>query len=169
MVCAALRASPGWNEHQVRQYDLAEMNVKPCRGCFACWIATPGVCPQRDEAAEVLKGVIHGDALVFVTPITFGGYSRHLKKGLDRILPILLPFFRNVNGETHHYMRYDFHPHCRFIGIQNRPNEEAAALFTELAHRNALNLLDPGFKVTILDRNQSSEQVTRTVHEMGVQ
>jgi len=43
----------------------------------------------------------------FLTPITFGGYSSSLKKnGGSSKIQNVLPFFQQVNGETHHQKRY---------------------------------------------------------------
>ena len=35
-----------------------------------------------------------------------GGYSSELKNAVDHLIPNILPFFANVDGETHHKPRY---------------------------------------------------------------
>jgi len=49
-------------------------------GCFGCWNKTPGTCVMKDDSAKIAKAVVNSDLLIFLTPITFGGYSSELKK-----------------------------------------------------------------------------------------
>jgi multimeric flavodoxin WrbA len=30
-------------------FDLTSMSIEPCRGCFICWVKTPGRCVTRDD------------------------------------------------------------------------------------------------------------------------
>ncbi|MCK5309215.1 MAG: flavodoxin family protein, partial [Thermoplasmata archaeon] len=103
----------GW---QVETLLLHEMNIAPCLGCFGCWIKTPGICVINDDGRIIPEKIVQSDLMVFLTSITFGGYSSELKKALDRAIPMLLPFFRKVNGETHHVMRYEKYPKLLVIG-----------------------------------------------------
>jgi len=91
----------GW---QVDSLHLHEMDIAPCLGYFGCWVKTPGICVINDSGRAIPKKIVQSDLMIFLTPITFGGYSPELKKALDRSIPILLPFFKKVYGETHHVM-----------------------------------------------------------------
>jgi hypothetical protein len=127
----------------VDPWVLRDEEVAPCSGCFGCWIKTPGVCVGRDAGRSVAARIMSSDLLVLLTPVTFGGYSSQLKKGLDHIIPILLPHFRKVDGETHHVMRYARYPDLLAVGVVTDvaadPNAEAET-FRALVARNALNL-----------------------------
>ena len=46
------------------------------------------------------------DLVMFLTPVTFGGYSYHSQEGPGPVDLLLLPFFRKVHGEVHHARRY---------------------------------------------------------------
>lgn len=80
--------------------------VKPCVGCFTCWIKTPGKCVVKDRCADIPQKLSECNELVLVSPIVYGGYSAAVKAVIDRSIPYILPYFRIVNGEMHHKMRY---------------------------------------------------------------
>ncbi len=109
-------------------------------GCFVCWIKTPGICVRDDIARKVARDVVQSDVLIYITPVTFGGYSSELKKALDRNIPIILPFFQKIKGEIHHKARYDHYPNLLVIGYLDKPNPEYEETFNFLVGRNALNM-----------------------------
>ncbi len=127
----------GWN---VTAFDLDSMTIKPCSGCFACWLKHPGACAIKDDAEAVLKAHIESDVLAWITPITFGGYSSALKKALDRLIPSVLPFFHKVHDEIHHPQRYERLRRLLVIGTLARADNEAEMIFHNLARRNAINM-----------------------------
>ena len=63
------------------------------------------VRPPRRRAHR-RRALVHSDLVVFLTPVTFGGYSSELKKALDHVIPILQPFMQKRGGETRHPQRY---------------------------------------------------------------
>jgi multimeric flavodoxin WrbA len=127
----------GWN---VTAYDLDGLNIKPCRGCFACWLKHPGTCAIKDDEELILKAMAGSDVQVWITPVTFGGYSAALKKSLDRCIPISLPFFTKRQGEVHHPLRYEKRPSLLALGAGHSPDAEAERIFHGLVRRNAINL-----------------------------
>ncbi len=130
-------ASAGYN---AIPYILREEKIAPCMGCFVCWIKTPGICVMDDAARRIAQDVVQSDVLIYITPVTFGGYSSELKKALDRNIPIILPFFQKIKGEIHHKARYDHYPNLLVIGYLDKPNPEYEETFNFLAERNALNM-----------------------------
>ncbi|HVP91938.1 MAG TPA: flavodoxin family protein [Terriglobales bacterium] len=131
--------SLGWT---VKVFDLDRMTVKPCLGCFACWVKHPGTCAIQDDEEQYIRALVASDAQVWITPITFGGYSAALKKALDRSIPILLPFFIKTQGEIHHPQRYDKRRKLLAIGTLPGPDAGAEQTFRALVQRNAINM-DP--------------------------
>ena len=129
--------SLGWT---VKVFDLEAMNIKPCRGCFACWLKHPGTCAIQDDEEEILKAMASQDVALWISPVTFGGYASTLKKALDRAIPILLPFFIVMHGEIHHPQRYPRARRLLAVGTLEASNAEAERIFTTLVKRNALNL-----------------------------
>jgi hypothetical protein len=83
--------------------------LKPCLGCFGCWVKTPGLCvikADAAEAAEDLRDFLRADLVLLGGATPYGCYSPPIKAALDRILPSLLPYFRRFRGEMHHVPRY---------------------------------------------------------------
>jgi multimeric flavodoxin WrbA len=127
----------GWDPSTV---VLRERRLAPCVGCFDCWLATPGVCRQKDEGPDISRLYQAADVILILTPVTFGGYSSAAKRLLDRMLPTLLPFFHVVHGEVHHELRYRRNPVWLTVGVLPAAGrEEAEELFRRLFRRNALN------------------------------
>ena len=48
---------------------LHEKTIKPCLGCFKCWVQTPGICIIDDYGREVAKKMIQTDNLLYLTSI----------------------------------------------------------------------------------------------------
>jgi multimeric flavodoxin WrbA len=124
----------------VAPFELDDMIIKACRGCFACWLKHPGTCAVRDDEEKYLRALIESDVSVWITPVTFGGYSSTLKKALDRSIPILLPFFIKTHGEIHHPQRYKKRRKLLAVGTLPTDDAEAEKIFRDLVHRNALNM-----------------------------
>lgn len=126
--------------HDVTAFALDGLDIKPCRGCFACWVKHPGTCAIADDEEPVLQAMASADVLVWVTPVTFGGYAPALKKALDRFIPNILPFFVIRSGEVHHPPRYERRRSLLVLGTRPAPDAEAERIFHSLVGRNALNL-----------------------------
>ncbi len=165
MLCEALRAK-GWD---TETKPLAQMRVGPCVGCFNCWFKTPGECGIQDDGREVARAVANCDALVFLSPVTFGGYSSRLKLAVDRLIPTISPLFEKVGGEMHHKLRYPAHSFLA-VGWQSEPDADSATVFARLAARNALNMHAPAAGSTVLHGGQSPQerqaQVTRLIESL---
>lgn len=127
-------------ECEVTCYRLRDVDISPCLGCFGCWVKTPGVCVIDDAARGIAERIIGSDLLVYLTPITFGGYSSQLKKAVDRTIPLLLPLFKRIRGEVHHVPRYDRFPALVAFGVLPGGDPDLEDLFEALVHRNAVNM-----------------------------
>jgi len=137
---AAVMAKMKALDWEAKAFALAGMDIKACRGCFSCWVKTPGRCIIEDDQESILRAMAVSDLVIWLTPITFGGYSPELKKALDRIIPIILPFFNKVQGETRHPLRYAFRRRLLAIGTQKREDAGSEDIFRRLVKRNALNM-----------------------------
>jgi len=157
---------------EVHDLVLRDIEIAACMGCFGCWVQTPGVCLIDDDAREVTRKIIGSDLVVYVTPITFGGYSSDLKKALDRSIGLISPFFTRINGEVHHRKRYVQAAKLLGVGIQNKPDEESELIFKTLIGRNAINMHNPAHAACVLYENQSDPEIQvvlqRALSELGV-
>ncbi len=152
----------GWH---VTDLVLREIDIAPCLGCFGCWIKTPGVCVIDDAGRDVARQMVHSDLLVYLTPLTFGGYSSELKKALDRSIPNISPFFRLVKGEVHHVKRYARYPRMVGIGVcsRGRANPDEEELFETLVHRNAINLHAPADGACVISVTEDDDVKLRRI------
>jgi len=136
---------------EIRGYAMRDVPLAHCQGCFECWTTTPGLCKTEGDAGrEIATALIESDLLVILTPVTFGGYSSEIKKVMDRIICLVLPFFRRVDGEVHHSRRYPRYPAVAAIGVLGAPDEEQARIFRSLVERNARNMDSPVTAVCVL-------------------
>lgn len=70
---------------QVEEVRLADLEVAPCRACYACFKA--GACVQRDDMAALLDRIAAADVLAVATPTYFLTMCGQLKVMIDRLLP----------------------------------------------------------------------------------
>ena len=136
----ALRAqleARGWDVEDVL---LREKEIGNCAGDFFCWIRSPGICNIDDDNRAIAEGIVASDLVVYLTPVTFGGYSSTLKRIVDHQIQNIAPFFTTIEGETHHKRRYRKNPDLLAVGWMGEPDERVVAIFENLVQRNALNL-----------------------------
>jgi multimeric flavodoxin WrbA len=164
----ALQAQ-GWT---VETRRLENMQIHPCSGCFTCWLKTPGECVHKDDGREFVKTLVHSDVIIYLTPVSFGGYSSLLKTAVDRIIPFVSPLFKVVKGEMRHLKRYPNQPRFLAIGWQREPDQEAAIVFTQLVDRNALNMRPPAYASLVLNsgqtRDEQQAQIAQVVRRIEV-
>ncbi|CAK8712193.1 hypothetical protein GMJAKD_01440 [Candidatus Electrothrix aarhusensis] len=151
---------------RVQTFTLRDIKFNHCIGCFNCWLKTPGRCIYNDAAADILQAIVNSNTLVFFTPIVFGGYSSELKKILDRCLPILLPFFQKIYGETHHPPRYPSSPRIIGTGVQITPQEEQSNCFKILVGRNAINFHSQHYAAEVVSSMDSPKTLRSRFHAM---
>ena len=153
-------ATSGWI---VDRIQLRAVFIAPCKGCFDCWVKTPGLCPTRDGAGGVTRALACSDLVVLLSPITFGGYSSELKKALDRSIGIVSPFFTRIEGEVHHKARYARYPALLGIGVSDDCDPEEMQIFVRLVGRNAINFHAPAHAVCVVSRDDSPEQMRAAI------
>lgn len=79
--------------------------IRPCTGCFCCWLKTPGRCVIRDGFEHMGALLSEADELLIISRCSFGGFSPFVKNVMDRSIGYLLPYFRIIQGEMHHRIR----------------------------------------------------------------
>lgn len=94
----------------VNHYQLREMNIRNCTGCWACWWKTPGICAINDDMDRIFAAIMASDFLIFASPIMRGFTSSLLKRMTDRLVTLLHPYIILINGECHHRKRYERYP-----------------------------------------------------------
>jgi multimeric flavodoxin WrbA len=148
--------SRGWEIEHVR---LCETKIGNCAGDFFCWIRNPGLCNVNDANRLIAASIANSQLMVYLTPITFGGYSSALKKMVDHQIQNILPFFAQVNGETHHQKRYPSYPDFLAIGWMDQPDAQSESIFRHLTYRNALNFYAKKFVTGVVLANQNESEI----------
>lgn len=121
-------------------FDLRNIRINYCCGCWNCWFKTPGKCIHEDEMPQLLRGIIHSDLTLFISPIKMGFVSSDVKKITDKLIPLVLPYIEIVKGECHHVKRYDKYPKLGLILVDKERNQEGYRIITNIYQRFAINL-----------------------------
>lgn len=118
----------------------ASQRVKPCVGCFGCWVKTPGKCVIMDRDSDFAVTMPYVREIVVISQLVFGGLSPNVKAVFDRSIGFILPFFCNVNGEMHHKQRYAKRPNLRYMFYADVISENEKVTAQKLVKANAVNL-----------------------------
>lgn len=153
----------GWD---TTNYTLRDHHIKHCIGCFECWTKTPGECIINNDHRHIAAQTVQSDLVMIISPVTFGGYSSETKKMLDHLIPLILPFFQRINGETHHQARYDRYPAMLGIGIQQKPNPTQADIFRKLVHANGINMHSSFVHADVWLADRSLDQIETSIGAM---
>ena len=146
----------GW---KVEHFNLCERKIGNCAGDFFCWIRTPGVCNVNDDNRLIAEALATCDLLVYLTPITFGGYSATLKRMVDHQIQNVSPFFAMIEGETHHAKRYKKNPDLLAVGWMVAPDTQSESIFRHLVQRNAINFYTKTYVSGVVLAGQSDGQI----------
>ena len=76
----------------IDELHVASMNIAACKGCFACWQKTPGICCIKDDMQTVIEKLIDADLILWSFPLYYFNVPAILKNLIDRQLPMSLPF-----------------------------------------------------------------------------
>ena len=80
-----------------------QMDIAPCKGCFACWTKNPGKCALEDAMGDVLDRLQRVDTVVFATPVYHYTMSEGMKRLVERTMPLLEPKVRpGPDGRARH-------------------------------------------------------------------
>ena len=143
-----LKQKTDLSNRQFHFFDLAELSMQACYGCFGCWIKTPGKCVFRDDIENIMKEEINSSRVLYLCPVTWGSYSPLLKIFKDRSIGMALPFFEIYRGETHHPKRYKNYPEPLLAGYGTDLEDDECELFRKTGenlndniHKGNLNTL----------------------------
>lgn len=94
----------------IDELHVTSMNIAACKGCFACWQKTPGICCIKDDMQTVIEKLIDADLILWSFPLYYFNVPAILKNLIDRQLPMSLPFMSSKQdgyGSGIHDSRYD--------------------------------------------------------------
>ncbi|MFH1716092.1 MAG: flavodoxin family protein [Planctomycetota bacterium] len=126
---------------EVENIFLAKKKINPCRGCFACWFKTPGVCVIKDDMAELIEKFVNSDVVVFATPVYVDNVTGIMKNFMDRIIPAADPHFeKDEGGECVHMTKSDKVPELVVISNCGFPEQSHFQVLELLFRRIARNM-----------------------------
>ena len=97
-------------EISIEELHVASMNIDACKGCFACWKKTPGICCIKDDMKTVIDKQLEADIILWSFPLYYFSVPGILKNLIDRQLPMSLPFMSSREdeyGSGSHDSRYN--------------------------------------------------------------
>lgn len=152
--------------YKVESLLVRDLNIESCVGCFGCWLKTPGVCEIDDDGKNIPEAIIKSDLVVYLTPVVFGGPSSELKKVMDRIIPLILPFFKKIKGEIHHAPRYNKYPNIISLGVLPQRDDDSENIFKKLINRNALNWYSPHYVGDVLHLTSPEAEMMSKINNL---
>jgi multimeric flavodoxin WrbA len=125
----------------VEEISVGQGEIAYCKGCFGCWMKTPGECVIKDSIGEINRVSINADAVFYLSPVVFGQFSPNITNIINRWLPNMLPFFtKRQNGSTMHPPRYKCYPAHVMLGYGDALTDEDAQLFMDINHKHRSNV-----------------------------
>jgi multimeric flavodoxin WrbA len=143
-------------------FRLKDMNIHPCRSCGACGFKSPGKCIIDDDIHGIMRGIAKSKTYIMLTPVSFGGYSAQLKKVVDRMMPMGMPYYIVKDGHMLHPMRYG-DKSLIVIGLAEENLQGQDENFRLLVARNAMNMMFSCHKTLIFKPSDSM-----TIIESGI-
>lgn len=86
----------------VHVVHLAKHKVHHCTGELACWLKTPGRCIHNDDMNDLMPLFNEAEGIVCATPVYVDGMTGLMKNFLDRLVPLVHPFFEMRDGHMRH-------------------------------------------------------------------
>jgi len=109
---------------EVETVVLREKIIKHCKGCFTCWIKTPGTCIHKDDmTTELFPKWRESDLVVYATPLYNYAMTAMLKAFIERTLPAAQPFFEIHEGRMFHPLRHKT-PAVVMLSVSGMPDED---------------------------------------------
>jgi putative NADPH-quinone reductase/putative sterol carrier protein len=81
---------------------VRDLTINPCRGCYTCWLKTPGRCIHKDDMDAILDKIEKANLIVYAFPLYYYNMPGIVKNLLDRQLPLVKPQLIERNGVTGH-------------------------------------------------------------------
>jgi multimeric flavodoxin WrbA len=158
-----MSAALGREGHDISSIELRAVSMLKCKGCFGCWVKTPGKCVSNDASCDISREVMRSDAVIFASPIIMGFVSPLLKNANDKLIQNLLPYVDIVQGEIHHAGRYRRYPSFGLLlGVGEDADEEDVDIIRQIYGRIALN-----FRTSLRFVLTTTKPVEEAIHEIG--
>ncbi|MEG0309208.1 MAG: NAD(P)H-dependent oxidoreductase [Clostridium sp.] len=147
---------------ELTHLKLRDINIGYCRCCGDC--GKLGKCVQKDDGIEVVQCYMDNDVIIYLTTIKYGGYSKELKKFIDRLLPIGANKLEVKDGYMIHKIIYNGKRVIVF-GVLDEENKESERAFNHLVHANYINMDWKSYNKVILYNKLDKSELEIKVRE----
>ncbi len=90
---------------EVELFYTRDLDPKACKSCSVCQFNTPGKCIQKDGINEILPKLADADIWVLASPVYLDSVTGPMKNFLDRMVPLVQPFYEIRNGHSRMKLR----------------------------------------------------------------
>ncbi|MGE5342199.1 MAG: flavodoxin family protein [Candidatus Omnitrophota bacterium] len=95
----------GWT---IDELMINDADINHCRGCYICWMKTPGICVQKDGMTEIIERHKHIDLLILAAPLYFFSIPGKVKDYWDRNMPLYFTEYQKMSGQAANSWTDDF-------------------------------------------------------------
>lgn len=145
----------GMISYEQREYllNLEAEPVKRCRGCWNCWIKTPGRCIYKDLDA-FYKQYLQADCAIYYAKVEKGFVSSRMKALFERLSPLYLPYIAIGKESTMHVPRYPHYPDVIFYYEGEFETEGERSVFESYIERTFEQFYSKLIEIRPLLQNQ---------------
>ena len=123
-------------------------DIKPCIGCWNCWLKTPGLCVMKDTMSEHYTDYVNSDTVIMLMDTAQGFIDYRAKAFIDRLIPLYHPHIIVVEGECHHAARYDSYPDMVFYYDNKDLTKAEDQLVEDYLYRVAFHFKSKPYRIT---------------------
>jgi hypothetical protein len=137
--------------HNVQIFSARKKMAK-CRGCFGCWLKTPGLCVMHDGTEFLGKQSAYCDEFIIISKSLYGGFGKEIKSALDRSISFVLPFFEIRNRELHHQARYSKSGKLKaYIYNSGEISDTDKATLADITKANCINMNKSNYEIVFVN------------------
>jgi len=125
---------------------LDDASLQACKGCWDCWLKTPGRCVIEDGMAEHYGDYMKSDKVVLLMDTAQGFIDHKAKAFIDRTIPHYHPHIALVKGECRHKERYENYPDLFFHFESARLTEQEEEIIVRYLARTADHFRSDGYR-----------------------
>ncbi|QLH75176.1 MAG: flavodoxin family protein [Methanomassiliicoccales archaeon] len=142
---------------------LGDRKLMPCTGCRDCWTLSPGICGINDDGMEIMRAWMSSDIVVLISRMTFGGHSSLIKRALDRLAGILMPYLIAEADGVERMARYHRYPSMLGIAVCDEIDREETETYRMLIRQNGRTLRSGHSKSLVLWKGEPEKNVRELV------
>jgi len=138
-------------DEPLKMIRLGDQPITACRGCWNCWLKTPGQCVIKDQMAESYRDYVNSDTVILLMDTAQGFINHQAKAFLDRTIPHYHPYIEIVDGECHHVARYQRYPDLAFYYDQEGLTDLEGQIIEDYLYRTAYHFRSKAYRIKKVD------------------